>query len=71
MARYAINYLGVLTEMWVTGFSEPMDVDNGQMERSVKASNLIADAKVFAESDVDEALRLTKKCHPNATKVEL
>jgi hypothetical protein len=69
--RYAIKYPGVMTEMWVTGFSEPMDVDNGRMERSVKASNLIADAKVFSESDIDEALRLTKRCHPNAIAVDL
>ena len=69
--KYAIKYAGVLTEMWVTGFSEPMDVDNGRMERSVKASNLIADAKVFSESDIGEALRLTKRCHPSAITVDL
>lgn len=70
--QYIIKYRGVLTEMYVTGFSEPMVVDGSDnLERSVKASNRIADAKVFSESEVAEALELTRRCHPSAEKVEV
>ena len=69
--QYAIKYKGILTEMWVTGFSELMDVGEDEMERSVKASNLIADAKPFSASEIEDALALTMRCQPTATKVAL
>ena len=67
--NYVIKYRGVLTEMYVVGFSEPMEMADG--ERSVKASNLIADAKVFSESELADALALTRRCFPDATEIEL
>lgn len=66
-----IKYRGILTEMYVTGFSEPMDVDGGEPQRSVKASNLIADAKVFTDDAIEDALRLTRRCQPTAEKVDV
>jgi len=57
--------------MYVTGFSEPMIVDDGREQRSVKASNLIADAKVFSENGVDDALELTRRCFPDAQEVQV
>lgn len=68
--NYAIKYPGALAEMWVTGFSEPMDVGTGEHERSVKASSRSTDACLFAEHEVTKALDLTRRCHPNAEKVE-
>lgn len=67
---YAIKYPGVLTEMWVIGFSEPMDVGTAEYERSVKASSRRADAHLFAEHEIADALALTRRCHPKAEKVE-
>lgn len=69
MAKFVIKYRGVLTEMYVTGFSEPIEQADG--ERSVKASNLIADAMVFDESAIDEAMRLTNRCQAGARKVDV
>jgi hypothetical protein len=69
--QFAIKYQGILTEMWVTGFSEPIRVDDGSMQRSVKASNIVGDAKVFSETEIDEALELARQCHPSAEKVKL
>lgn len=69
--QFAIKYRGILTEMWVTGFSDPMDVGEDEMERSVKASNLIADAQVFPEPEVEGALALVMRCQPSAVKVTL
>lgn len=68
---YVIKYQGFLTEMYVTGFSEPMIVDDGSEQRSVKASNLRTDAKVFSENDVDDALELTRSCFPSAEIVQV
>jgi len=68
---YVIKYQGILTEMYVTGFSEPMIADDGSEQRSVKASNLIANAKVFSENGLDDALELTRRCFPDAQKVQV
>lgn len=71
-AIYAIKYRGILSEMWVTGFSEPMDMGaDVRTERSVKASNLIADAKVFEAHEVEGAFALARRCQPTAEKVKL
>jgi len=64
--QYIIKYKGILTEMYVTGFSEPMLVDGDNLERSVKASSRKADARLFEQGEVDEALALTRRCHPDA-----
>jgi len=64
--QYIIKYHGVLTEMYVTGFSEPMVVDGGNYERSVKASSSPMAARLFEEDEVDEALTLTRRCFPDA-----
>lgn len=66
MSTFIIKYKGVLAEMYVTGFSEPMDVGTDDMERSVKASSSIKDARVFSEHAIDEALALTRRCHTSA-----
>lgn len=68
--NYTIKYPGVLTVMWVTGFSEPIDVGTGEYERSVKASSRSVDACLFTEHEITEALELTRRCHPRAEKVE-
>lgn len=68
---YVIKYQGVLTEMYVTGFSEPMTVDDGSEQRSVKASSRKSDAKVFSENGVDDALELTRRCFPDAQEVQV
>jgi len=64
--QYIIEYRGVLTKMYVTGFSEPMIVDGGNSERSVKASSSPMAARLFDEDEVDGALALTRRCHPDA-----
>ena len=69
MAKFIIQYNGILAPMYVTGFSEPLDVGTGDLERSVKASSLFVDAMVFTSEAVDEALKLTRRCHPNAGKI--
>lgn len=69
--RFAIKYRGILTDMYVTGFSEPMDVGTGEMERSVNASSRIDDAAVFDESSIDEALALARRPQPTAERVQL
>ena len=68
--NYVIKYPGILTEMWVTGFSEPMDVGTGEYERSVKASSHGPDARLFTEAEIADALELTRRCHPKAEKVK-
>jgi hypothetical protein len=68
---YVIKYQGVLTEMYVTGFSEPMIVDDGSEQRSVKASNRKADAHVFSENSIDGALELTRLCFPDAQQIQV
>ena len=71
VSGFVIKYRGIMTEMYVTGFSQPMDVGAGEMERSVKASNLIGDAEVFNDSNVEDALALTLRCQPTVEKVSL
>ena len=69
---YAVKYKGVLAEMWVMGFSEPMDIDGaGEMQRSVKASSQFTNAQLFSESEIADALALTLKCFPSATQVNV
>jgi hypothetical protein len=69
--KFIISYKGILAPMYVTGFSEPMEVDDGTLERSVKATSSRSDAKIFSEHDVEEALALTLRCHPSAAKVAI
>lgn len=66
--NYKISYQGVLTRMWVTGFSGPIDLADG--ERSVKASSSMGDAAVFSESEINEAVRLTRRCFASAEVCE-
>ena len=68
--NYAIKYPGFLTEMWVTGFSEPIDVETGEYEHVVQASSRSTDAQLFTENEIAEALALTRRCHPEAESVE-
>ena len=69
--KFIIGYKGLLSEMYVTGFSEPMEVDGGGTERSVKASSSLEHARVFTDADVEEGLRLTRRTQPTAKKIEV
>jgi hypothetical protein len=68
---YVIKYKGILTEMYVTGFSEPMIVDDGSEQRSVKATSRKSVAHVFSENSIDDALELTRRCFPDAQQIQV